>query len=141
MHSKKVIRGDLKPDNILVTLDDEIKITDFALTTTTKSSLERYRSGDTSLYDIAPQLKSKNNHSRNEDMLQFGVILLEMCFNPFQSGERNNLLKMMLQEEPLPIPIPDKYKHHRSYPMFMEVIFSVIVHTPQNVIGIIRLLF
>lgn len=124
MHSQKIIHGDLKPDNILVTLDGKIKISDFGLTTTTKSVLDQYRSGDPSFYHIAPELKTKNTHNRNADMYSFGVLLFDMCFNPLQSGERRNLIVMIRGERP----IPDYYKHHTTYDMFIEVTFTQIVN-------------
>lgn len=124
MHAQRVIHSDLKPDNILLSFEDEIKISDFGLTTTTKSVLERYRSGDRSLIHIAPELLHKNTRSRNVDLFSFGIVLFEMCFGPFRNNsERSELLKMIKKDT-----IPDKYIYHPSYNVFNEVSFSRIIN-------------
>lgn len=128
MHSQKVIHGDLKPDNILVSLDGQIKISDFGLTTTTKSVLEQYRDGVPSFHHIAPELKTKNTNNRNTDMFSFGVVLFEMCFCPLQSRERTDLLFKINWDES----IPDIHKHHDSYDMFIEVTFALILLAEYN---------
>lgn len=126
MHSQGVIHSDLHTDNILLSYDDEIKISDFGLTTTTKSVLERYRSGDGSLIHIAPELMDKNTRSRNVDMFSFGIVLFEMLFKPFQNHkDLNDLLNMIQQTED---PIPDKYIHHPIYHVLIEVNSSSIVN-------------
>lgn len=124
MHSQKVIHGDLKPDNILVTSDGQIKISDFGLTTTTKSVLAQYQNGDESFGRIAPERVAKSTNNRNTDMYSFGVVLFDMCFCPLQNRDRTNLLFKILWEEP----IPDDHKHHISYDMFIEVTFTQIVN-------------
>lgn len=128
MHSQKIIHADLKPDNILVTLDGQIKISDFGLTTTTKSVLKQYRNGDLSFCHIAPELKAKNTHNRNTDMYSFGVLLFDMCFCPLQSRDRMHLLAMIRQRGT----IPDDHKHHISYDIFIEVTFAQVVNRTQS---------
>lgn len=123
MHSQKIIHGDLKPDNILVTLDDQIKISDFGLTTTTKSVLKQYRNSNESFCHIAPELKTKNTNNRNTDMYSFGVLLFDMCFCPLPDRDRRNLLQLILRGGS----IPNSHKHHIFYDMFIEVIFTQIV--------------
>lgn len=132
MHSQKIIHGDLKPDNVLLTSDDQIKISDFGLTTTTRSVLERYRSGDESLYHIAPELMIKNTRSRNVDMYSFGIVIFEMCFDgpPLRNTERQHLLKMIGQKEVPIIIILDKHMHHPIYPIFVEVTFDQRLYIP-----------
>lgn len=123
MHSQKVIHCDLKPDNILLTTNGQIKISDFGLTTTTKSVIDRYRSGDSSLYHIAPELKEKNTRSRNVDFYSFGIVLFEMCFDPLPNKERRDLLHKIQETED---EIPNKYIHHPIYYMFYTVNISHI---------------
>lgn len=125
MHSQKVIHCDLKPDNILLTADDQIKISDFGLTTTTKSVIDRYRSGDTSLYHIAPELKEKNTRSRNVDLYSFGIVLFEMVFDPLPRRERRDLLHEIQETEN---PLPDKYMVKLIYKSFYDVSSSQILN-------------
>lgn len=126
MHSKRVIHCDLKPDNILLTADDQIKISDFGLTTTTTSVLEQYRSGNSSLYHIAPELKIKNTRNRNVDMYSFGIVLFEMCCCPLPNRERQNLLNTIQNtEDPMQWDAKE-YTHHESYVLFFVVILSRI---------------
>lgn len=118
MHSKKIVHRDLKPDNILLTENDEIKISDFGLNATTKSVIEQYRSGDPSLYHIAPEVKQNNTLGRNGDMFSFGTVLFDMCFRPSQNvAEINGLLETLGRGED----IPDKYILSPVHSMFIEV--------------------
>lgn len=125
MHSQKVIHCDLKPDNILLTTDDQIKISDFGLTTTTKSVIDRYRSGDPSLYHIAPELRIKNTRNRYVDLYSFGIVLFEMCFDPLQSREHRDLLERIKETED---EIPEKYMHQPIYYSFCDVMSSQILN-------------
>lgn len=125
MHSKKIIHFDLKLDNILLTVDGQIKISDLGLTTTTKSVLEQYRSGISTSYHIAPELKIKNTRSRNVDMYSFGFVLFQMCFCPLGNREGENLLKIIQTTEN---PIPMEYKYHDGYELFFMVILLRIVN-------------
>lgn len=124
MHSEKIIHGDLKPDNILLSLTgDQLKISDFGLTTTSKSVLERYRSGDDSVIHFAPELRTNNTRSRNIDMYSFGVVIFEMCFGPFQSNaERIKLLDIIRNGgDVLPT-----YMHHVFYGFYIDVSYFKI---------------
>lgn len=119
-HAQKLIHSDLKPDNILFK-DDQIKISDYGLTSTTRSILQRYRNHDESLIHIPPELMNNNTRSRNVDMFQFGIVLFEMCFGPFQNfRERSEILKMIQNDDH----IPERYIHHSTYHVFIEVKIS-----------------
>lgn len=103
IHSKKVVHCDLKPDNILLSDEGRIKISDFGLSTTTKSVIDRYRSDSGSYSHIAPELLDKNTRNRNVDIYSFGIILFEMCYGPFaSSSERSRMLKMVMEEPDIP---------------------------------------
>lgn len=118
IHSRKVVHCDLKPDNILLSAEDRIKISDFGLSTTTKSVLDRYRSDSGSYSHIAPELLDKNTRNRNVDIYSFAVILFEMCFGPFaRSSERSRMLKMVMEESD----IPPQYIYHDYYYIYTQV--------------------
>ncbi|XP_055298381.1 uncharacterized protein LOC129566456 isoform X2 [Sitodiplosis mosellana] len=128
MHSKKLIHCDLKPDNILLN-DDQIKISDFGLTSTTRSVLERYRSGNTSSIHIAPEFLTNNTRTQNGDMYSFGIVLFEMCFGPFQNNnERLEMLKMIEEDNP----IPHKYIHHSIYHVLIEIMRAVLIEDARK---------
>ena len=122
-HAQKLIHSDLKPDNILFK-DDQIKISDYGLTSTTRSILQRYRNCDESLIHIPPELMNNNTRSRNVDMFQFGIVLFEMCFGPFQSfRERSEILKIIQKDGH----IPEVFIHHSIYHVYIEVKFSFLL--------------
>lgn len=119
IHSKKVVHCDLKPDNILLSDNDRIKISDFGLSATTKSVLDRYRSGSGLYSHIAPELLSNNTRNRNVDIYSFGITLFEMCFGPFQSNsDRTKILKTVLNEK---FDIPCDYIYHPNYYVYTQV--------------------
>lgn len=127
MHSKKVIHCDLHTDNMLLGLnDDQIKITDFGLSTYRRSVLERFRSGDESCLHIAPELKEKNTINRHVDMYSFGLAFFKMCFFPFKSVQESDVLMKIVQD--INGIVPPHYIYNLNYIQYIEVGFSNYVY-------------
>lgn len=80
IHEKKVIHKDLKPQNIMLTKDGIVKIMDFGIAETFRSSMSRIketsRSG-TPAYMSPEQLLGKDV-GRESDIWSFGVMLYEL---------------------------------------------------------------
>eukprot|EP00195_Chlamydomonas_chlamydogama_P016146 CAMPEP_0202891888 /NCGR_PEP_ID=MMETSP1392-20130828/1814_1 /ASSEMBLY_ACC=CAM_ASM_000868 /TAXON_ID=225041 /ORGANISM="Chlamydomonas chlamydogama, Strain SAG 11-48b" /LENGTH=1173 /DNA_ID=CAMNT_0049575753 /DNA_START=288 /DNA_END=3809 /DNA_ORIENTATION=+ len=85
IHSKNIIHGDLKPENVLLKHDPSspigmvAKITDFGLCTTidpTQSHISGFNNG-TPFYS-APEIATTGQATKTSDVYSFGVLMVEM---------------------------------------------------------------
>ncbi|KAF8364512.1 hypothetical protein PRIPAC_91435, partial [Pristionchus pacificus] len=81
IHSKHILHRDLKPNNILVTSEDTVKICDLGISTdcateNSESSLQIRTCIGTELYKAPEQ---KYLYDKRVDIFSLGLILIEMC--------------------------------------------------------------
>ncbi len=107
-----IIHADIKPNNLLVSRDHQVKLSDFGLARMTETDGEGHPIAGTPGY-LAPELIDGKPVSIQSDMYALGVALFEMLFGrmPFQLS--GNTLKQQLQshktariEFPVPWPKP-----------------------------------
>ena len=80
MHSEGIAHRDLKAENTLFSLNCDLKIADFGLSTTELSSIGTVGSENY----MAPELHSYNSHdTRTTDIFSAGVILFVMIAKSF----------------------------------------------------------
>jgi formylglycine-generating enzyme required for sulfatase activity len=102
-HTKKVIHRDIKPGNILLAKNGEIKIADFGIARECRDSMSRLTSqidSGTLLYMSPEQLVGRSNEA--SDVYSLGVVLYEMLQGrpPFRSGDITYQIREM-DPEPL----------------------------------------
>jgi eukaryotic-like serine/threonine-protein kinase len=102
-HRHAVIHGDVKPANVLITNDGQVKLTDFGM-----ARLASHDSGDTSLrgtpaYWCPEQIQGRPQDARS-DIFSLGVILYEMVTgtNPFAGNSLQAVCNNVLSSTPLP---------------------------------------
>ncbi|GJP30899.1 hypothetical protein CLOM_g7303 [Closterium sp. NIES-68] len=78
LHAEGVVHRDLKPDNLVLTTDNVVKITDFGV-----ARLEADTSmmtAETGTYRwMAPEVVDHRPYSKNVDVYSFGIVLWELC--------------------------------------------------------------
>ncbi len=109
-HQNNVIHRDIKPDNILVSGQNQVKITqvkimDFGISETLRTSMTRLTSVSTSgtlVYMSPEQLRGKHV-GRESDVYSFGAMLYELLSGhpPFYQGAVEH---QIINEIPAPIP-------------------------------------
>ncbi|GAX74902.1 hypothetical protein CEUSTIGMA_g2348.t1 [Chlamydomonas eustigma] len=103
IHSKNILWGDLKPENVLLKMDHTrphgiiAKITDFGMSTTidpTKSHVSNYNKGTVGY--SAPEVIGAHHATKTSDVYSFGVLMQQMvtrstpwAFSPTGSLEAN----------------------------------------------------
>ncbi|MGH8663396.1 MAG: protein kinase domain-containing protein [Burkholderiales bacterium] len=103
-----VIHRDIKPANILLTKDNQIKITDFgaALTNSTQTTQV---SGIGSPAYMSPQQVKELTLTHQTDIYSLGVVLFQLLTGrlPFQASNNYSLIYHVINSEPPP---PSRYR-------------------------------
>jgi serine/threonine protein kinase len=89
-HSNNILHKDIKPQNVMVTEKDEIKIMDFGIAETVRTSMSRIDksiSSGTLVYMSPEQIKGQNI-GKESDIYSFGAMLYEVLSGhpPFYKG-------------------------------------------------------
>jgi serine/threonine protein kinase len=102
-HRRAVIHGDVKPANILITLDNRVKLTDFGM-----ARLASHQGPDSSVrgtpaYWCPEQILGRAQDARS-DLFSLGVVLYEMLagLNPFDGDSIPTVCNRILSCAPLP---------------------------------------
>jgi formylglycine-generating enzyme required for sulfatase activity len=106
-HQGGVVHRDLKPSNILLTPDEVPKIADFGLAKrldVTEALAETGQIEGTPKYMAPEQAAGAKNVGPAADLHALGLILYECLTGrpPFQAAERDELLRQIQKEEPVP---------------------------------------
>ncbi len=88
LHSKEFIHRDIKPQNILVTKDATVKITDFGISTQIDPSTKYKQTGTPgTLGYIAKEALDSEKYSKQSDIFGLGIVFYELFTiegkNPF----------------------------------------------------------
>src|SRR6266566_1989965 len=104
-HEHGVLHLDIKPSNILVTINDKLLFTDFALTKTmTERQAARIRQFKVGMLDyMAPEQVIGKEAREKTDLYSLGAVLYHMVTGsaPFQGESLVEVAKKHLQEHPL----------------------------------------
>ncbi|XP_064390621.1 eIF-2-alpha kinase GCN2-like isoform X2 [Halichondria panicea] len=145
IHSKGMIHRDLKPGNIFLNSSGHIKVGDFGLATSHKSSGHRNNAntfldisemtqGETGLVGTAMYLSPEMlrpivKYSQKVDIYSLGIIFFEMCHAPLATAmERHKVLVALRRRE---IVIPDSMDRDEMEKQ-IEVIRWLLSHNPHD---------
>ena len=97
LHSKCVIYRDLKPENLLISPDGYLKLTDFGFAKILPPGHKTYTLCGTPEY-IAPEILSSKGHDKGVDWWTFGVLLYEFLegIDPFAADSPSQIYKNIL---------------------------------------------
>jgi NIMA (never in mitosis gene a)-related kinase len=103
-HAQKIIHRDIKPDNIFLSKDNEVKLGDFGISKMLGDDEEttKTRIGDFSY--LSPEIFLGKEHSFSTDIWSLGIVLYELCLlkHPFDKYH----IRMNMKKDPV-IVIPD----------------------------------
>jgi serine/threonine-protein kinase len=122
-HHKRVIHRDIKPGNILLAKNGEIKIADFGIARECRDSVSRLTSqvdSGTLLYMSPEQLIGKSNEV--SDVYSLGIVVYEMVTGqpPFRSGDIPYQIREIVPDPPAGVSpelgaiVPGAWRRNRS---------------------------
>jgi len=120
-HSRKVIHLDIKPGNIMLTADDQVKLADFGLAKilhpdTDHLHLEHILGTPT---HISPERLRKEPVNHQADIYSLGVVMYGLLtgHRPFSSNNLHDLLNQIMENEAPPLK-----QYHPDVPEILEPI-------------------
>ena len=102
-HSVELIHRDLKPDNIKITDDNQVKIFDFGLAKTVRpDTVDEQGNIEGTLHYLSPEQLSGEPLTFKSDLFSFGTILFELFTGekPFEGDYAASVMYSILHEAP-----------------------------------------
>lgn len=97
LHSNSIVFMDLKPENVLIDAEGNLKLTDFGLSWMESNFPDHRPFCGTPEY-LAPEIIQKQQHGKPVDWWTLGNIIYEMIigFPPFYADDRTDLIERIL---------------------------------------------
>ncbi|MFH1245293.1 MAG: serine/threonine-protein kinase [Candidatus Omnitrophota bacterium] len=130
-HQNGIFHGDLKPSNILLSLDGVPMVVDFGLAKDVrKTTISDSREFSGTLYYAAPEQLKSNVINEKTDIWALGITLYELLtFEfPFKAESLDDTMNKILKGEPLPL-----RNRHRKVPVELEaIVLKCLEKKPEN---------
>ena len=136
IHKKDRIHRDIKSDNILFGVRDEVKLADFGFATKLTEAARQRQSLVGTAHWMAPEMLDRKGYGNKIDIWALGIVAVEMCDTepPFWRVDRKNLYLHILNE-PMGPQRPDEWS--RDLINFIDL---CLVKDPEQRADIDRLL-
>ena len=104
-HSRGVIHRDIKPRNIMLTLDSDVRIIDFGIALIADSDISRIEGIAGSPSYMSPEQVQSIDLTNSSDLYSLGAVMYELLTGnrPFRAGNLQKLLHQIVYATPPPI--------------------------------------
>ncbi len=104
-HSRGVVHRDVKPSNILLTHDGDVRIVDFGIALVSDSDVSRLEGVAGSPAYMSPEQVQGHDLDWRSDLYSLGAVMYEMLcgHRPFRAGALGKLLRQVVQALPEPL--------------------------------------
>ncbi len=104
-HSRGVIHRDVKPSNIMLTLDNDVRIIDFGIALIKDSDVSRIEGIAGSPSYMSPEQVQSGEITARTDLYSLGAVMYELLtgFRPFRANSLSKLLHQIVYATPPPI--------------------------------------
>ncbi len=130
-HSKGIIHRDIKPQNIMLQKNGELKVTDFGIAKLPNASgLTTTEKAIGTVYYISPEQASGKTTDFHADLYSVGVMLYEMCTGRLPFVHENALNVAMMQVNDIPV---EPIKHNPGIPEGLnQIIMRAMAKKPED---------
>ncbi len=128
-HEQHIIHRDIKPQNMLISMDGKVKVADFGIARAVSSQTMNATVVGTVHY-ISPEQARGGYSDERSDIYSFGITLFEMVTGrvPF---EGDNTVTVALAHLEDPLPLPSSYNPD-VFPSFERIILKCTEKKPEN---------
>ena len=132
IHESNLVHRDIKPDNIIVGYDGDVKLVDLGLAVTETGDNDTI--GGTLGY-IAPDLLQGAPPSTSSDLYAAGCTLFETLFGfrAFRGSSDSELMERTLSDDPFVDVLPNKYVTQELVDLCKTLLDRVPGNRPENV--------
>ena len=104
-HSRGVVHRDVKPSNVLLTQDGDVRIVDFGIALVADSEISRLEGVAGSPAYMSPEQVQGHPLDARSDLYSLGAVMYEMLCGqrPFRAGALGKLLRQVVQSAPEPL--------------------------------------
>jgi serine/threonine protein kinase len=104
-HGRGVIHRDVKPSNIMLTVDNDVRIIDFGIAIVTDSDVSRIDGIAGSPSYMSPEQVQSAEITNRSDLYSLGAVMYELLtgFRPFRANNLAKLLHQIVYATPPPI--------------------------------------
>lgn len=125
LHQQKIIYRDLKPENVLITANGHIKLTDFGLSKDLSAIDQTSTFCGTAEY-LAPELVNHQNYDYSIDWWTLGIFTFELLFGhtPFANPNRIKMFQNIISKPPA---FP-----HNADPGVVSLVSQLLIKDPKK---------
>ena len=104
-HGRGVIHRDVKPSNIMLTLDNDVRVIDFGIALIKDSSVSRIEGIAGSPSYMSPEQVQSADITPRSDIYSLGAVMYELLtgYRPFRANSLSKLLHQIVFASPAPI--------------------------------------
>ncbi|KAI5741249.1 hypothetical protein M8J76_011793 [Diaphorina citri] len=102
LQSQNIVHRDIKPDNLLLTEDMQVKIADFGLAAQLSTPDDKHMTMCGTPNYISPEVATRSSHGLEADCWALGCILYALLVGspPFDSGSAKNTVTQVVMKNP-----------------------------------------
>jgi len=104
-HGRGLIHRDIKPNNIMLTPDNDVRIIDFGIAIQEDSDISQIRGIAGSPSYMSPEQVQSSELSPSSDLYSLGAVMYELLtgFRPFRGSDLSKLLNQIVYATPAPV--------------------------------------